>query len=416
MEKSGVRAFIVLTSAEIVQYVGLIYERALSASARFEGAKMGGIDLESLEDIEGDLSALYRFTEIDARAVRKLRPLSLKTDLASVAPAVRARGHAISSSLQMIDTRPQPTFQWGHVGIKALRSLKFQELIGTLKLSAHIESKLVESGLRFVGDLVEDRGTFRRLRSLTHFQIEEVHTALAHYFKSCPTGVVTEFENEHFIRILLAEVESKFAYCFLEQYQLQGILSLSELQKQEVRKWSPSQIAHARTAVLEQLKKGKKEAWIEQTMAKIAGAIILPWMETQGGIATRGEIEEWLDLHSQQPTLTPRITKLLKEMWNWEDFIWRPALLPVQLFRIDNLFASNSGNLKNCERLLYAIERRFCRCGQIYSVEFLLNWVTREWAHHWRQLDQVVALRVLNACKKFKFALDGDEILIEKIA
>ncbi len=382
----------------------------------FEERNMAGIDFASLEDIGGDLGALYRFAEIDARAVRKLRPLSLKTDLASVTPASRIHGHKSPFPLNLPEEGEQPLFQWGHVGVKAIRSLKFQELIGTLRLSTHIESKLIESGLRFVGDLVEDRGTFRRLRSLTHFQVEEVHTALAHYFKSCPTGVVTEFENEHFIRILLSNVECKFAYCFLEQYHLQDILSLSELQKQEVRKWSASQVMHARTSVLDQLKKGKKEEWIEQTMSKIAGAMIIPWIETQGGIATRREIEEWLDLHSQRPTLNPHLTQLLKAMWNWEEFIWRPALLPMQLFRIDDLFASSGASLKNCERLLYALDRRFCRCGQAYSLEFLLEWVSREWAQHWRQLDRIVALKLLNASKKYKFIFNCGEILVEKTA
>ncbi len=181
---------------------------------------------DALEDFGEGFEAIYRFEEIDARAVRKLRPLSLKTDLASAAPAAHALSAPQNKALIWKERGEQAHFKWGHLGVRSLRSLKFGELIAALGLSAHIETRLIDSGLRLVGDLVEERGTFKRLQSLTHFQAEEVHQALAHYFHTCSTGLVSEFENKHFICILLAPFDRRFAHCFLQEYNLQELIPL----------------------------------------------------------------------------------------------------------------------------------------------------------------------------------------------
>lgn len=377
----------------------------------------GGVYLpDTLEDFAEGFDAIYRLEEIDAKAVRKLRPLSLKTDLASAAPVDHTTGRQTLEIRRKFGDDDQPHFAWGHIGVKGLRSLKFQEPIGTLALSKHIESKLVESGFRFVGDLVEDRGTFRQLRSLTHFQAEEVHQALAQYFKSCPTGVVSEFENEHFIRILLASFDCRFAYTFLEQYQLQEIIGLSDSQCQEVRRWSQSQVNHARHTVREQLKKEPRQEWIDYTLKKTAGALILPWIEIRGGIATRREIQEWVDMHSQSAKVNGLMAQLLSDIWQWPEFLWQPSLQRVEASRVNDLFASNSHRLRDAEHLLRHIDQRFCRCGQIYPLTFLSHWISREWASCWRELDQSALMRLLNSCSNYRFERTDKEVFVKKIS
>lgn len=370
---------------------------------------------DTLEDFGEGFEAIYRFEEIDARAVRKLRPLSLKTDLASAAPAAHALSAPQNKALIWKEGGEQAHFKWGHLGVRSLRSLKFGELIAALGLSAHIETRLIDSGLRLVGDLVEERGTFKQLQSLTHFQAEEVHQALAHYFQTCSTGLVSEFENKHFICILLASFDRRFVHCFLQEYDLQELIPLSEGQSQEVRRWSASQIAHARQSVVQQLKKQSKDKWIAATLQRVADALILPWMETRGGIATRKEVEEWMEQHSQLPGINGKIAHFLTTIFQWPKFIWLPALCPVAPHCARDLFASNLSRMRNCEVLLCAVDHCFYRCGQSYSLDFILAWLRRDWARRWELLDREVILKLLNVCSSFAFWRENDELFVEKV-
>lgn len=371
--------------------------------------------VDELENFGEGFEAIYRFEEIDARAVRKLRPLSLKTDLASAAPAVQILPKDQNDALFWGTESDQSHFQWGHLGVRSLRSLKFGELIAALGLSAHIETRLVDSGLHLVGDLVEERGTFKKLQSLTHFQAEEVHQALARYFHSCPTGSVLEFENEHFICILMASFERRFAHCFLEQYDLQDLIPLSEGQSQEVRRWSPTQVAHAKGHVFQQLKKNSKEKWIAATLQKTAAALILPWMETRAGLATRGEIEEWLEQHSQRKGINQKISGLLTQIYHWPSFIWQPALIAVTPENTPEFFASSQNRMRDCEELLKSLGSCFYRCGQSYSLDFIYSWMLKDKAKRWQRLDKEILLKLINACLHFAFSRTSDQIIVEKI-
>lgn len=370
---------------------------------------------DALEEFGEGFEAIYRFEEIDERAVRRLKTLSLKTDLASAAPSVLSHSTPSDNAVLWKERGEQAHFKWGHLGVRSLRSLKFGELIAALGLSAHIETRLIDSGLRLVGDLVDEHGIFKKLQSLTHFQAEEVHQALARYFQSCSTGLVSEFENKHLIRIIFAPFDRRFAHCYLQQHNLQEIISLSEGQSQEVRRWSASQIAHARQQVEQQLKKNSKEKWVLATLRKVADALILPWMETRGGLATRKEIEEWLDQHSQMKGINDKIANFLITVYQWPKFIWSPSLHCVAPHCADELFASSASRLRDCEELLCSIDRCFYRCGQSYSLDFILTWMRNDWAMRWQMLDREILLKLINVCSNFTFWRENDALFVEKI-
>lgn len=285
-----------------------------------------------------------------------------------------------------------------------------KESIEILKLSSHAERFLRSLGHELIQDLLTlDFNDMTFLRGLGQGHIEEIRTKLKAFIKGRPIEHSTSVDYLSWARSLFRGMDKRVVGVAFEKFGLVDHLPLTTSERIEIKK----------------LPQERKQEWFYQFketcrthhdafddhLKTIFEAFVKPWMLGRGGFASSEELRElaWRlgeDCHESQSVLA-----LFSELF----CDGAHPFFRMKESSISGVYVAHAP----AERLLRCITKvlstYFYESDVVYELEVLADWVEREFACAWIDLNREHLKRAIRLIDDYQTLLVKQGIHVKEI-
>lgn len=333
------------------------------------------------------LEAIYAIETVD---IASIRPLQKK--ILSEQPAARQPAEA-----QIDAAEQQLHFDFGAYWSEQISSFTLLEPIDVLQLPARPLQLLKEHGKQLLGDLISmDLHSLVFIKGMGQGHIDEIRNKLAAYVKGQNLSASPYVGLASWVRSLIAGCCHKKSYALLSTYQLQHLVKLSPVETVELRNLSGEKRRCWENEAAEYLSKEASSRFSQQ-INSVASALIKPWVERRGGIASQQELVERFTMVSDSEENVLPVLALFSDV-----FCMGACPFSQSLVTLDSeLFAANSWYADLFDLIIRRASSYFLRSETTYRLDSLCELVCREFASEWRECSVDLIAAVLRRSPAF---------------
>lgn len=324
------------------------------------------------------LESIYSIETIDLKSIRKLNVLQ------------PADGELQKIALQEELFENQLNLDLGAAYRDWMPPFILQEPIQVLDLAKPIEKVLLEKGLCNLGLL--SKVNFRDvgfLKGLGQGHIEEIKNKLKSYFADKPKRKTGFFDTLSLIKCLFGHLDRKKVYIALEPYGLHAWISLSPVEKVELKRLTPEVRCQWVEEIWKASLQGKNKKFLDEQIEMLVETWIRPWMRRRGGFAKREEIIEWLLLHTLDEKIGQKVLSLLEN----------ELVFKLYLPSHEDILSASEVLREKLQLILSKARSYFAKAKNWYYLEELSGYLHAELAREWINVDPNeihLALRLSN--------------------
>lgn len=312
------------------------------------------------------LEAIYSIETIDLKSIRKLNIFEpKKSDEKKNIPA------------REVFFESQLCFDFGPAFREWIPSLVPEEPIQVLDLSKPVEKILLEKGLCKLESLSQaNLQDLSFLRGVGQGHIEEIKNKLNQYLIDKPKGNTLYLDPLSLLKCFSAHIDRKKLYIAFEPYGLHSWITLSPMEKAELKRLNPeSRCQWVQEVWLSDLQ--KRTQFLEHQIELWVETWIRPWIFRRGGFAKKEEVFEWLFLHSLDEKIAEKVFSLLDSKISFDRY------LPLY----QGIFSASSDYQEKLQLILSKAISYFKKVKSWYYLEELSYYLQAEFALQWKSID-----------------------------
>lgn len=261
-----------------------------------------------------------------------------------------------------------------------------QEPIQVLQLVKPIERSLLGFGVKTIGALKQ--ANLHALK-LGQGHIEDVQDKLKTYLLGKPIKKAASIDFLSLVKCLFGDKEKIKAYVTLQPFGLHEWIFLTPSESMEIKR-SPLSVKREWVYETENALKIEQEK-IRHYFQEIISTWISPWIHARGGIATRDELNEYLNLRSQDPLVAEKTLELLSFMD-----------LYSSLIDLGDCLTSSKEDEANYQEILSIAKSYFISPYAEYALDELGALILKELVLKWNSSPLQTVIRILKTSSYFE--------------
>lgn len=332
------------------------------------------------------LEAIYTIETVDISSIRPLEKKILAEKLSTQpSPEIKA-----IPELQL-------HFDFGERWSEQISSFILLEPIDMLELPSRPLHLLKEHGIHLLGDLISiDLHSLVFIKGMGQGHIDEIRNKLAAYIKGKNLSASSYISLASWVRSLIAGCCHKKSYALLSNYQLQHLIKLSTVEMLELRNLSGEKRRSWENEAAEFLSKEASSRFCQQ-IDSVASALIKPWVERRGGIASQQEVIERFTMVSDCEEHVLPVLALFSDIFCMGACPFSQNLIVVD----SDLFAANNWYADFFDLIISRASSYFLQPETTYRLESLCEMICQEFAREWHECPVDLVADVLRRSKVF---------------
>ncbi|WP_157952593.1 hypothetical protein [Candidatus Similichlamydia epinepheli] len=280
-----------------------------------------------------------------------------------------------------------------------LPSLEIEKRIDVLPLPKNLSKFLYRSGFLRIRDILDQHNFLSLQGSLAPSDWECLRNELE---KRSVLKRTFLFENKKLLVLILTELTT----CSSPQ----GIDSLLDEELIKISSYLVDQTASLSPSTYVALVR-----WLENVLQTVTNHLLVPWLRERGGIGTIEEINYWMSLRSEEPSLGPVLKDVLVRGFMWDSFIWGPYLHAVKLKWLEGViwYVIGRDKVQFLHDLFELLNLCFYKRGQLYKFDYVLQLIQREVAPQGVELRGLLP-RLFASIPGLRMVRTPDCLLVEK--
>ncbi len=322
-------------------------------------------------DYPESFAKIYALETVDISSVRRV---------AAVTPMLPKSAAPTHAPLQVLESETEPELDLGLTEQEWIPSLRLNEPIQVLCLSAAAQKALLQNGKTALRDLIDlDTRDFLFLKGLGQGHIDEVRQRLATYLKGCELYRCRTVNFGSLLRGLFCSVEPKLLFCLLDPFGLSYLFPLASADQAAVR-YLTKEKRHEWSALAQSmlLTPEKKES-LQKQLQQIARAFFQPWMRRRQGLATQQELLDRLLAVSENTEESEAVLRLLNKFYGSGTFL--PAADLPRVGR--DLYCVDGDAASRYKTIVIKAQSYFYTFGITYPFSELISLLNREFGVAW---------------------------------
>ena len=271
------------------------------------------------------------------------------------------------------------------------------ESIQVLELSKFSEKILEQHFLKVIKDLLGyNFGSFVQ-KGIGQGHIDEIQLKLKNYLVDKDNNKSYWIDFASFVRSLFGGISKKKIYVYLQEHNMQEMITLSSADVMEVKRLLPGKREEWVQEVQVHLTHPNQYQFVHAKIKEITLNFCVPWMEKRCGFACIDEILTSLEGISIDPSLTEKSFIFLSQLYFTGHFPVEPFLKKTSegIFAVD-LHFYNLFYLIQTQALSY-----FYKNSTSYLLDDLIHWLNREFAKQWKSIGENMIIKVLLLSPEF---------------
>jgi len=258
----------------------------------------------ALEETYKSLQAIYALEDVDVKSIRKISdPRPMARELIQDAPE-KAEPAPLPKDYEL-DLGPAYRGSMEHFVLK--------EPIQVLNLSKHAEKCLIDQEKQLIRDLIN--ANFSNLifiKGMGQGHIDEIQHKLNRYLEGKVLYHSKTVDFACWIRSLLSDLDRRKGHIVLEPFGLANLCPLTQAESVEVRRLTLEKRIEWREEAADQFATLSRKKRAHQEMSLLVDVFIKPWVKKRQGLASQEEIQERLQVISDNPKITPNALEFFK--------------------------------------------------------------------------------------------------------
>lgn len=324
------------------------------------------------------LEAIYTIETIDLKSVRKLsQPVSSSS----------VESKTVSSSEYK---EADYSFDLGPFYRGWMPPWISLEPIQVLEIVKHVEKIFLDRGISTLGELEKvNFHDMSLLKGLGQGHIDDVQRKLKNYLSGKSKQKTDLIDYLSLIKVLFGSIDRKKAYVTLELYELSDWLSLTPMEKMEVKKLTLEQRHDWISETINSLFSDKKKEFICSQFRLLTETWIKPWLFQRGGFATLDQIEESLILRSVEDKVGSQTLLFLMKYFS------------LELPSFEGIFAATDELKSKFEKIVTYANSYFTLPATEFALTELAYLVFSECALEWSHITLEEVTSALKLSQRF---------------
>lgn len=347
--------------------------------------------------------AIYALENVDIRSVRPLHE----------APAEKAKIKSLQLPIILEEEPSQLDMDYGPGFREWIEPFFLSEPIQVLGLSKHAEKCLLDHQKVLLKDLLGyDLRKLVFLKGMGQGHIDEIKGKLQSYVEGKEVARAKNIDFASWIRTLVSNstIKKKLFVC-LEEYHLAELISLTSVERMEVRRLTPEKRTEWKKEGGEELNTESRCLLFRRQMGLICDAFVKPWLARRLGVATSIEIQERLERMSLYPELATRALHFFSEIYCNSFFSLAHSLHGVG----PELYCIDAQTKEAYEIIINRALTYFYKDGLHYNLEQLVGLLSRECAKFWIGFPEGFPEKVLRLSPLFSIRkCDTGKLLVTR--
>lgn len=329
------------------------------------------------------LEAIYAIENVDLKSIRRL-------SIPTPSTVIKRKETVASKPMN------QSELDFG-IGFRGyINPFILSEPIQVLELQRYTEKFLLEVGKTKLSDL-RDFQSLAYLKNIGQGHLEEIKTKTEQYFKGKELEKTKNLDFNSLIRCIVLGGHHKKMSVFLKKYSLDELVPLLPSESMELRRLTPNLRDEWSKDALGYLQSWEKTSFVKQTIKEIAVELIKPWMRLRLGMATHGEILEWLESLTIEPALMDQCILFISEIYCFKQFPFGENL--YQSYQ--NVYCIDPWHDRAFHEIALKAKSYFYKSSVTYLLEELVFWIKREFGKSWIDFPDGMIEKVLYLCPDF---------------
>jgi hypothetical protein len=337
------------------------------------------------------LEAIYALENVDIASIRPM---------ASPSKAIEEN----KSVFKILSLHPQYEMDFGHPFRKWITPFVLNEPFTVLSLSRQAEKALTDQGKRLLGEIID-----QKLHGIGQGHIEEIQHKLNRYIAGRDIRQSYVLDMRSWFVSALAKIPKKKIFVAAEKYGLQDWFPLAISDQAAVKRMSLEDKEIAKREVFEELAADRESALI--SLQQVAAAFIAQWMFHRLGIAAEHEILERLERICTEPQSLKSGWSFLKDAF----FRGKPPLSFCLNQLGENIYCVDAWHTQAYQRIESIALTYFYKPEIYYSLEQLVQWISRECSKYWEGFPEGFVEKVLRYSPKFNVRKESTGRIIRKL-
>ncbi len=332
------------------------------------------------------LEAIYKLESVDIKSVR---PFQCSIPDPKPIPVVSK-----SDSIQEM----QCVFDFGPEFRNWISPFVLREPVQVLALSKAAEKNLLQHHLPLLGDLIQHNiFEFLQRKGMGQGHIDEIKCGLEFYLKDKELRRTRKIDFAAWVRSLLAQIpRQRSLFVCLDHFQLSHLLEMTPLESMEIKRLTLEQRKELYQDGSKLLQTHLKPA-LEKDLCLIAKTLLIPWIFTRHGIASKEEIEERLERISEDPSLTHNVLHFFSDLFFNGSFPFTQLLHKIE----PELYCGSTRVAEECRSMISIAATYFYKPGICYPVQELVSLILRDFARSWIGFDIGFVEKILRTSSLF---------------
>jgi hypothetical protein len=348
------------------------------------------------------LEFIYALENVDPRSIRRL--------------SVQNKKNTVSLSTQRprpcLSKSPQLELDLGRDFREWIHPLILSEPIQVLELTRYAERVLMIHYKKTLANVLHcDFNELMLSKKIGQGHVQEIRDKLHTYLAGKELSKTTRIDFTSFLRCLTGTMARKTVYVFLQNYDLEELLTLLPSEGMEIRRLQEIKRQEWIQAAFEELQMPERCLFVKEKMSEIAAAVLKPWMRSRLGFATAAELLERLECLSGQFNAVVKSLRLFSDLYFNKTFPFAANLYEV----CPGVFSIDLWHKEIFHRITTKASSYFYKSSTYYPLDELVRWINRELAKEWEGFPEGYVEKVLSVSSNFHLRKAGNgkvEILL----